>query len=81
MMRTFVFLKVAYEEDRLPERVPGWCHEGGKGGGKPPRGRFRRFARKEEKNKGRMKEKNKEGKEDSKKGEVLYTLVLVGRQI
>ena len=45
----------------------------------PPGGR--RFGRKEEKKKGRKEEGKKEWKEDQKKGEVVYTLVPVGRRI
>ena len=40
----------------------------------------KRFGRKEEKEKGGRKERKREGKEDSKNGEVFYTLVVVGRR-
>ena len=53
--------KIASEEARLPERIPCWCQEGGKGGCKfPPWGR--RFGRKEERKKRRKEERKEERK-------------------
>ena len=54
-MRKLASKKVASEDARVPNTIPGWGQEGGKGGGKPPPGGGkpplggRRFGRKEEK--------------------------------
>ena len=61
-MRFYAMKKVGSEEARLPESIPSWCQEGGKGGGKPPpRGvggsEERKKRRKEEGKKGRREER------------------------
>ena len=53
----FALKKIGAEEPRLPESIPGWCQEGGKGRGKPPPwgvggSEERKKKRKEEKKKG-----------------------------